>query len=70
MGDCTWLKGRVSRKYVKDRHALVDLEVWGENQRGEVTTPGLATVILPAREIAVPVFFDGSAVDLELPAIR
>lgn len=70
MGDCTWLKGRVTKKYVKDRHALVDLEIWGENQRGEITTPGLATVVLPSRDIALPVFFDGSALDLELPTIR
>jgi acyl dehydratase len=70
MGDCTWCKGRVSRKYIKDRHALVDLEIWGENQRGELTTPGLATVILPSRNIALPVFFDGSALDLELPVVR
>jgi hypothetical protein len=24
--------------------------VWGENQRGETTTPGHATVLLPSRE--------------------
>jgi hypothetical protein len=27
------VQGRVSRKYIKDRHALVDIEIWGENQR-------------------------------------
>jgi hypothetical protein len=70
MGDSTWCKGRVSRKYVKDRHALIDLEIWGENQRGEVTTPGLATVILPSRDVNLPAFFDGSALDLELPTVR
>jgi hypothetical protein len=26
----------------------VDLDVWGENQRGEVTTPGHATILLPS----------------------
>jgi acyl dehydratase len=70
MGDSTWCKGRVSRKYIKDRHALVDIEIWGENQRGEITTPGLATVILPSRDVNVPVAFDGSALDLELPVVR
>lgn len=70
MGDCTWCKGKVTRKYMKDRHALVDLEISGENQRGEVTTPGLATVILPSRNPEVPVFFDGSALDLDLPVVR
>lgn len=70
MGDCTWCKGRVTRKYVKDRHALVDIEIRGENQRGELTTPGLATVILPARNVDLPVSFDGAALDLELPVVR
>jgi hypothetical protein len=70
MGDSTWCKGRVSRKYIKDGHALVDLEIWGENQRGEVTTPGLATVILPSRDPSIRVFFDGGNLDLDLPVVR
>jgi len=70
MGDSTWCRGRVTRKYVKDRHALVDIEIRGENQRKEVTTPGVATVVLPSRDINLPVFFDGSNLDLELPTIR
>jgi acyl dehydratase len=70
MGDCTWGRGRVARKYVKDGYALVDIEIRGENQRGEVTTPGLATVILPSRNVSRPVFFDGAALDLALPQIR
>jgi len=70
VGDSTWCKGRVSRKYIKDRHALVDIEIWGENQRGEMTTPGVATVILPSRDANIPVSFDGSALDLELPVVR
>jgi hypothetical protein len=28
---------------------VIDLEIWGTNQRGEVTAPGTATVILPTR---------------------
>lgn len=70
MGDSTWCKGKVIRKYVKDGHALVDLEIWGENQRGELTTPGLATVVLPSRDVNLKVFLDGSALDLDLPLIR
>jgi acyl dehydratase len=70
MGDSTWCKGKVTRKYIKDRHALVDLEIWGENQRGEMTTPGLATVILPSRDPNIPVHFDGGNLDLELPVVR
>jgi acyl dehydratase len=70
MGDTTWCKGRVTRKYIRDKHALVDIEIRGENQRNEVTTPGLATVILPSRDISLPVFFDGARLDLDLPTAR
>lgn len=70
MGDCTWCKGKVIRKYVKDGYALVDLEIWGENQRGELTTPGMATVALPSRDVGNKVFLDGAGLDLDLPLIR
>lgn len=70
MGDTTFCKGTVVRKYVKDGVGLVDIEIAAENQRGEVTTPGIATVALPSRDITQPVFFDGSGVDLELPTVR
>jgi hypothetical protein len=51
VGDTQWLHGTVTRKYlaVGDRPAL-DIEVWAQNQRGEVTTPGHATILLPSRE--------------------
>ena len=70
MGDSTWCRGRVSRKYVKDGYALVDIEIRGENQRGELTTPGLATVMLPSRDVNKRVFFDGAQLDLDLPVVR
>ena len=70
MGDCTWARGKVVRKYVKDGHALVDIEIRGENQRGELTTPGLATVLLPSLNPQHKVFFDGRDCDLELPVVR
>jgi hypothetical protein len=70
IGDSTWCRGRVTRKYVKDKHALVDIEIRGENQRHELTTPGIATVVLPSRDIAIPVFFDGARLDLDLPTVR
>ena len=70
MGDSTWCKGKVTRKYIEDGHALVDIELWGENQRGEITTPGLATVILPSRDPEIRVFFDGGNLDLKLPVVR
>jgi acyl dehydratase len=51
VGDTQWLGGTVSRKYLAegDRPA-VDLELRAQNQRGEVTTPGHATVLLPSHE--------------------
>lgn len=50
VGDTHWMRGRVTRTYLAegDRPA-VDLDVWGENQRGETTTPGHATILLPSR---------------------
>ena len=50
IGDTTWITGTVSCKRVAGGHAMVDLELQCTNQRGEVTTPGTATVILPSRE--------------------
>jgi hypothetical protein len=70
MGDCTWARGTVVKKYKKDGYALVDIEIKGENQRGELTTPGLATVILPSLDPNTKVFVDGAGLDLELPVVR
>jgi len=42
-------KGRVIRKYSEGDHHMVDCEIWLENAKGEKTTPGSATVILPSR---------------------
>lgn len=70
VGDTTFCKGKVARKYVKDRAALVDIEIAAENQRGEVTTPGIATVMLPSRDVKLPAFIDGGTVDLALPVVR
>ncbi|MBI2846667.1 MAG: MaoC family dehydratase N-terminal domain-containing protein [Chloroflexi bacterium] len=49
LGDTTWCKGKVVSKYVDEGRHCVDIECWGENQRGVVTMPGKATVILPSR---------------------
>jgi hypothetical protein len=51
VGDTHWMRGRITRKYLAegDRPAI-DLDVWGENQRGEITTPGHASILLPSRE--------------------
>jgi acyl dehydratase len=50
VGDTHWMRGRITRKHVSEAGPAVDLDVWGENQRGEVTTPGHATILLPSRE--------------------
>jgi acyl dehydratase len=51
VGDTQWLGGKVTRHYLAegDRPA-VDLDVWAENQRGQLTTPGHATILLPSRQ--------------------
>ena len=48
-GDTQWIKARVSGKRREATLHIVDLEVWCENQRGEVTSPGTASVLLPSR---------------------
>ncbi len=50
VGDTTWIKGTVTRTYQEDGKYLVDLDIWGENQRGDITVPGRATVQLPSRQ--------------------
>ncbi len=40
-------KGVVTRKYQGGAEFLVDCEIWLENQDGQKTTPGSATVALP-----------------------
>ncbi len=48
-GDSLACKGTVTRKYIQNGDHLVDCEIWLENGKGERTTPGAATVILPSR---------------------
>jgi acyl dehydratase len=50
VGDTQWLRGTVARKHVGEHGAAVDLELHCENQRGELTTPGKAVILLPSRE--------------------
>ena len=46
----TWMcKGKVTKKYVEGDARCIDCNIWIENGKGEITTPGKATVILPAR---------------------
>jgi acyl dehydratase len=48
-GDISWCRGRVTGKRVEDGVHLVDLELRVENQLGETTAEGTATVELPRR---------------------
>jgi acyl dehydratase len=55
VGDTTWCGGRVIAKRVEDECGVVasayavDLELSGVDQRGQQTTTGTATVLLPSR---------------------
>ena len=51
VGDTQWLSGTVVRTYLADGdRPAVDLDLTVVNQRGEETTPGHATILLPSRE--------------------
>lgn len=52
LGDTTWCRGKVTNKYIKDGEYLVECDVWCENQKHEINTPGHATVVLPSRNTA------------------
>lgn len=49
VGDLTRCKGVVTSKRIVADQYLVDCDVWAENQRGETTASGAATVLLPSR---------------------
>jgi acyl dehydratase len=50
VGDTQWLNGTIVRKQLVDGRPAVDIELEARNQRGEITTPGHATILLPSRE--------------------
>jgi acyl dehydratase len=51
VGDVQWVGGEVVRRYLADGdRPAVDVDLVARNQRGEVTTPGSATILLPSRE--------------------
>ncbi|MFI6309678.1 MaoC family dehydratase N-terminal domain-containing protein [Nocardia fusca] len=54
VGDTTWIRGRVTGKEQRGSHREVHVEVWCENQRGEVTSPGTAVLLLPSRKDGLP----------------
>jgi acyl dehydratase len=68
VGDTTWCKGKVARKHTQGRFPLVDVDLWSENQRGETTSKGVATVLLPARALGSDWLVDASGLSLgEMP---
>lgn len=71
VGDAQRITGTIVRKYLAEDangvHPAVDLELAATNQRGEVTAPGSATILLPSREhgdVTLPAPI-GGADDLE-----
>ena len=69
--DTTWCKGRVSGKSLQDATPRVELELWCENQRGEVTAQGSATVALTSRNVDLhPPFVRFDSVTLPSPSGR
>ena len=50
VGDTTWCRGKVIAKREEGDERLVDLEIWGENQRGAISTKGTATIRLPHKQ--------------------
>jgi hypothetical protein len=48
-GETWWCKGKVTKKYIQDDDHYVECEIWIENGKGEITTRGAATAILPSR---------------------
>jgi len=48
-GETWWCKGKVTKRHIEDEEHCVDCDIWIENGKGEVTTQGNATVVLPSR---------------------
>jgi hypothetical protein len=51
VGDTQWLSGTVMSRYLAHGRPALDVELRAVNQRGELTTPGHATILLPSREL-------------------
>ena len=50
VGDTTWCKGKITAKRIEGDDHMVDMDIWAENQKKEITTKGTATIILPSKE--------------------
>lgn len=52
VGDTQWISGTVTDHYLAEgERPAVDVELSAVNQRGELTTPGHATILLPSRMV-------------------
>lgn len=49
-GETWWCKGKVTKTYVQGDENLVECQIWVEHGKGEITTPGAATVALPSKK--------------------
>jgi acyl dehydratase len=65
MGDTTICSGEVVDKRIEGDHHCVELKLAGTNQRGEVTAPGTAIVVLPSRASG-PVVLPAPPADMSL----
>ncbi len=52
VGDTLWCRGKVVRKRIVGDKAIVDIDLWAENQLGEISCNGRAEVVLPQRPAA------------------
>ena len=50
VGDTTRIHGRITDRLVREGSHLVELDMWSQNQIGEITSRGKARVRLPGRE--------------------
>ncbi len=48
-GDVQFIKGKVLGKLREGDDSVIEVEVWAENQRGEVTAKGYGKVLLPSK---------------------
>ena len=56
-------KGKVTKKRVDGNDHVVECDIWLENDKGEKTTPGSATVILPSRRRVSPALSNNPGAD-------
>jgi hypothetical protein len=69
VGDTQWLSGTVTNRYLAEGgRPAVDIDLNCVNQRGEMTTPGHATILLPSREHGQIVLPDPPGADSSLTA--